>query len=51
MLDPHSLVEGVESPITPLTTFSNDSPAIGELVSIDDLQIFMKKRKTYYFSR
>lgn len=38
MLDPYSLVEGVVSSITPLTTFSKDSPATGEFMSIDDLQ-------------
>jgi hypothetical protein len=40
MLDAYSLVEGVVSPITPLTTFSDDSPATGEFVSIDDLRPF-----------
>lgn len=39
MPDPYSLVDGVGSPIIPLT-FSIDNPAIGELVSNDDLQIF-----------
>lgn len=38
LLDPHSLVDGVGSPTIPLTTFSIDSPAVGELISIDDLQ-------------
>lgn len=38
MLDPYSLVHGVVSLIIPLTKFSADVPAIGELVSIDDLQ-------------
>lgn len=37
-MDPYSLVEGVDSPIIPLTTFSDDSPSRGELVSNDDLQ-------------
>lgn len=37
-MDPYSLVEGVESPVIPLTTFSDESPSSGELVSIDDLQ-------------
>lgn len=39
MPDPYSLVDGVGSPIIPLT-FSIDNPAIGELVSNDDLQFF-----------
>lgn len=43
MLDPYSLVEGVASPITPSTTFSADSPATGEFVSIDDLWTLMMK--------
>lgn len=37
MLEPYSLVERVVSPTTPLTTFSDESLAIEELV-IDDLQ-------------
>lgn len=40
MLDPYSLVEGVVSPITPLTTFSADNPATEEFVSNDDLWTF-----------
>lgn len=38
MLDPYSLEDGVVSLIIPLTTFSDDIPAIVELVSTDDLQ-------------
>lgn len=40
MLDAYSLEEGVVSPITPLTTFSDDSPATEEFVSTDDLRPF-----------
>jgi hypothetical protein len=40
MLDAYSLEEGVVSPITPLTTFSDDSQATEEFVSIDDLRPF-----------
>lgn len=39
MEDPYSLVDGVPSPISPLTTFSIDKPARGEIVSRDDLHI------------
>lgn len=55
MPDPYSLVDGVGSPIIPLT-FSIDNPAIGELVSNDDLQIFFflggrgQGIKIHYFS-
>lgn len=44
MPDPYSLVDGVASPIIPLT-FSIDNPAIGELVSNDDLQILRREIK------
>lgn len=36
--DPYSLVEGVDSPIIPLITLSDDSLSDGEFVCIDDLQ-------------
>ena len=37
VLEPYSLVDGVVSPIIPLTTFSDDRLSIGEFVSNDDL--------------
>ena len=42
MPDPYSLVDGVDSPITTLTTFSIDNPANSEFVCNDDLQILGK---------
>lgn len=50
MLDTYSLVEGVVSPIIPLTTFSDDSPAMEEFVSIDDLQPFFMEGSENFFS-
>lgn len=35
LLDPHSLVEGAISLIFPFITFSDDSTAVGDTISID----------------
>lgn len=43
MLYPYSLVDGVVSPITPLTTFSDESPASEEFVSTDVLQPYLER--------